>query len=944
MSDARLRQLLTAHFNESELVTLCFDIEIDYESLSGQGKAAKARELVAYVRRHGQFNHLLTKCQETRPHVDWWSVVAQTGQTATPKRVLVDVSMNNNTQFSSEQSRNPLFFGMEYNKKEIHDYIRNASQPDGEESLCVVYGPYKVGKTALIEEALREPFDIDGKPVTYHILFLPSHSEGWMDDLKANMKEWAKKIYHKPIEDLQGKEAGFLRDAFTSKHENEIARFLRDWIEFESSSRHFVIVYYDVNLNNEIIKYFNGIKNRNYAICIEEKRTSSKYSTVEHCGIPSDLSIRHVRVIALELKDACAFCNKQTHTSANSDEMIDNIGTLAGMLQKMSNDWSIEHINWRGDFKMWLQTLKDADYLFNDFMEWWISLPSDVQKITKLLLTNRIKNIKIARSLEDKMESIESKRILLSHYGILFKHPERGWHVPALIEYWWSKKEKELPSVIEPTPVFSCHPKKEPTIIPPPSREPIRNVRVIMIIFMYLLLGIILLFIAMSSYWTALFVLVCGLVGFFVFAYLKKGFLRKPENLKHPEVSTDPLTNESVLLKLTLKPIPDTPDQAEITWKMDLCGTQDTRVTHFTNPFPGENLNLVIRTLNGLQSNEGSFSSEEVARLMILGIPHFDSGIPKDKGKIHQIVGEKLYNALIDSPEGRKIFTEAHNFATSNEYPLRLSLHMPKNAVALVAMPWELLWVPGEKTPLLLSHSKVYLTRHFDWLPRQSPPRLGTRPLKVRYIAPRYDNDTWEREHADHEKVWKRLGGNNNIELRPHLDSVTRKTICETLRNDKEIDVLHYYGKGNFNGGEGCLLLNEIDNKHEFVPISALAPIIGQTQTRLVVLVACKSAMVDAGDPSASVLQGMAQTLIAQGVPLVVAMQLNLRVSAAHQFTDVFYNELAEGHSVQEAVRAARMTIWTEESDRASWYVPTLYVGGRHNAEDVYLLKPAKSV
>ena len=48
-----LRQILAERFNEGELRTLCFDLGIDYENLPGQGKADKARELVAYFQRRG---------------------------------------------------------------------------------------------------------------------------------------------------------------------------------------------------------------------------------------------------------------------------------------------------------------------------------------------------------------------------------------------------------------------------------------------------------------------------------------------------------------------------------------------------------------------------------------------------------------------------------------------------------------------------------------------------------------------------------------------------------------------------------------------------------------------------------------------------------------------------------------------------------------------------
>lgn len=70
---AQLRELLTTYFNDGELRTLCFDLEIEYESLPGHGKADKARELVAYVRRHRRESELLLECQRLRPNVDWYS-------------------------------------------------------------------------------------------------------------------------------------------------------------------------------------------------------------------------------------------------------------------------------------------------------------------------------------------------------------------------------------------------------------------------------------------------------------------------------------------------------------------------------------------------------------------------------------------------------------------------------------------------------------------------------------------------------------------------------------------------------------------------------------------------------------------------------------------------------------------------------------------------------
>jgi hypothetical protein len=65
-----LRERLIQYFDEEELRTLCSDLGVDYDSLQGKGKEAKARELVAYLGRHGRIHALIEMCIRLRPHVD----------------------------------------------------------------------------------------------------------------------------------------------------------------------------------------------------------------------------------------------------------------------------------------------------------------------------------------------------------------------------------------------------------------------------------------------------------------------------------------------------------------------------------------------------------------------------------------------------------------------------------------------------------------------------------------------------------------------------------------------------------------------------------------------------------------------------------------------------------------------------------------------------------
>jgi tetratricopeptide (TPR) repeat protein len=71
---AQLRQLLSDRFDEGELRTLCFDLGVDYADLPAEGKANKARELVAYLDRHDRILDLLQVGQRSRHDVDWSQV------------------------------------------------------------------------------------------------------------------------------------------------------------------------------------------------------------------------------------------------------------------------------------------------------------------------------------------------------------------------------------------------------------------------------------------------------------------------------------------------------------------------------------------------------------------------------------------------------------------------------------------------------------------------------------------------------------------------------------------------------------------------------------------------------------------------------------------------------------------------------------------------------
>ena len=71
LSNSDLLSILSVRFSREELRTLCFELGVDFDDLGGEGKTAKARELILRMRRYSQLENLIQRIKETRPDIDW---------------------------------------------------------------------------------------------------------------------------------------------------------------------------------------------------------------------------------------------------------------------------------------------------------------------------------------------------------------------------------------------------------------------------------------------------------------------------------------------------------------------------------------------------------------------------------------------------------------------------------------------------------------------------------------------------------------------------------------------------------------------------------------------------------------------------------------------------------------------------------------------------------
>lgn len=64
-------ELLNKSFDQEELKTLCFSMDVDYDNLPATGKAGKARELVLHLERRDQISRLESELRRLRPDITW---------------------------------------------------------------------------------------------------------------------------------------------------------------------------------------------------------------------------------------------------------------------------------------------------------------------------------------------------------------------------------------------------------------------------------------------------------------------------------------------------------------------------------------------------------------------------------------------------------------------------------------------------------------------------------------------------------------------------------------------------------------------------------------------------------------------------------------------------------------------------------------------------------
>ncbi|NJN84237.1 MAG: CHAT domain-containing protein [Caldilineaceae bacterium] len=244
------------------------------------------------------------------------------------------------------------------------------------------------------------------------------------------------------------------------------------------------------------------------------------------------------------------------------------------------------------------------------------------------------------------------------------------------------------------------------------------------------------------------------------------------------------------------------------------------------------------------------------------------------------------------------------------------------DAPELADLPWEYLYDPTARRHLALSDATP-VVRYLE-MPQSEQPLMVTRPLRILALisdpsgVPKLDV---EREWALLQQSLATLQQGGMVQL-TRLERATLSDLQSHLRQ-QETHILHFIGHGAFSetDEQGALYLEDENGHVHEVAADVLGTLLHDHRPlRLAFLNACEGARGGQRDP----FNGVAQHLVQQGVPAVIAMQFPVSDGAAISLSQEFYRSLADGYGVDAAVVEARKAIFAK-GNASEWATPVLF-------------------
>ena len=280
--------------------------------------------------------------------------------------------------------------------------------------------------------------------------------------------------------------------------------------------------------------------------------------------------------------------------------------------------------------------------------------------------------------------------------------------------------------------------------------------------------------------------------------------------------------------------------------------------------------------------------------------------------------GERLFNAVFAGDVQSRLRSSLDEAARQGA-GLRLRV---KDSPDLSDMPWEYLYSPeldrflslSSETPIVRYVATPYVVPALDLVP----------PLRLLIVVA--DPTDFERLNVDRE-IANLKEAVSDLERRGLLttDRVENGSFSSLQRQLRrgEYHIVHFVGHGQYEAQtkDGTLVFEDQGGRGRAISGREIGTLLHDHRSlRLVVLNACEGGRASGADPFA----GVAQSLVRQRIPAVIAMQYEISDAAAVTFSREFYGALADGVSLDAALGESRKAMFAEGSG-PEWGTPVLY-------------------
>ncbi|MBV9959531.1 MAG: CHAT domain-containing protein, partial [Acidobacteria bacterium] len=279
--------------------------------------------------------------------------------------------------------------------------------------------------------------------------------------------------------------------------------------------------------------------------------------------------------------------------------------------------------------------------------------------------------------------------------------------------------------------------------------------------------------------------------------------------------------------------------------------------------------------------------------------------------------GGQLFDTLFQG-DVRRLYDEARTRQRG-----RLDLILTSMIPWIAEKPWEFAYDHGRKS--YLATEETHFIRNVLTNVPADPIVRADGPLRILVVSAQpvgFGRLSIEQELAVIQRGFEPLVEAGLVEIET-LPRATPSMIHGLLTTGK-YQVVHFIGHGVYDEerGEGCLIFVNEDGAEYPLGERSVREIFRGRGLSLVFLNACESGRGGRADFN----KGVAQSLVAHGLPALVANQYSVLDSSATSFAQHFYWSLAQGMSLGHAAREARIAVnYLLHGEPIDWAVPVLY-------------------